>query len=82
MKDTYVEYLLGIYTLFVNDLIFLQMLHQKSTASHEGDIMSTTLSHCPKYVGGGGIVRTRKCDFQQENYTLISLTEYRLISFK
>ena len=68
MKDTYVEYLLGTCTLFVNDLIFLQMLHQNSTASHEKDITSATLSCCPKYVGGGGvIVHTRKCDFQQEN---------------
>ena len=56
MKDTYVEYLLGIYTLIVNDLIFLQMLHQNTTASYEGYIMSATLSHCPKYVGGGELL--------------------------
>ena len=67
MKDSYVEYLLGIYTLSANDLRFLQMFHQNSTPSHKGDITSTTLSHCAKYVRGGGIVHTRKCHFQQAN---------------
>ena len=43
MKDTCLEYLQGIHTLFVNDIIIFQMLHENTTTLDQGDFMFTTL---------------------------------------
>ena len=66
MKDTYLEYLGEIYSLFQNYLIIFQMLHKNTTTLDQG---------CE----GGELHMPDSVTFNNKTYTVVSFTEYRFV---